>query len=189
APRRGGRGAGGGAGPAGAGGAGTGRGSGGHGARGAGALILEADGQPGDAYAVLAGCWDWCARHGLMAEYRALGPDLTRLALASGDPERARAVAAAVAGLAGRNNVPSLAGAALRCRGLADEDREPRPAAVRPGQSAPRPRERAGACEDAGAAYARHGDPDRAQPLLEQALEIYEQLDAGRDLARTEAVL
>src|SRR5258708_38874535 len=26
--------------------------------------------------AVLAGCWDWCARRGLAAEYRVLGPDL-----------------------------------------------------------------------------------------------------------------
>ena len=65
----------------------------------------------------------------------------------------------------------------------------------RPGWSWPRrsgrptPALLAGACEDAGAAYARHGDPDRARPLLEQALGLYEQLDAGRDLARAEAAL
>jgi DNA-binding CsgD family transcriptional regulator len=160
-----------------------------HWAQWARALILEADGQPGQAYAVLAGCWDWCARRGLAAEYRVLGPDLIRLALASGDRDRARAAAAAVAGLAGRNHVPSLAGAALRCQGLADGDAETLAAAVRAYQPGTRPLELAGACEDAGAAYARQGHPDRAGPLLDQAVRIYEQLDARRDLARTEAVL
>ena len=153
------------------------------------ALILEADGQAGQAYAVLAGCWDWCARQGLALEYRMLGPDLIRLALATGDPQRARAAAAAVAGLAGQNQVPSLAAAALRCRGLADDDAGTLAAAAQAYQDGTRPLELAGACEDAGAAFARQGDPDRARPLLEQALTIYEQLDAGRNLARAEAAL
>jgi DNA-binding CsgD family transcriptional regulator len=160
-----------------------------HWAQWARALILEADGQPGQAYAVLAGCWDWCARHGLALEYRVLGPDLIRLALASGDPERAQAVAVAVAGLAEKNQIPSLTGAALRCCGLAGDDPETLAAAVQAYQGGPRPVELAGACEDAGAAFARQGHPDKARPLLEQALEVYEQLDAGRDLARAEAVL
>jgi DNA-binding CsgD family transcriptional regulator len=153
------------------------------------ALILEADGQVGQAYAVLAGCWDRHARLGHALEYRVLGPDLIRLALASGDTERARAVAAAVAGLAERNQVPSLAAAALRCRGLADGDAETLAAAAQAYQPGTRPLELAGACEDAGAAYARRGLADRARPLLEQALKIYEQFDAGRDLDRAEAVL
>ena len=160
-----------------------------HWAQWARALILEADGQAGQAYAVLAGCWDWCARQGLALEYRVLGPDLIRLALATGDPQRARAAAAAVAGLAERNEVPSLAGVALRCRGLADDDAGILAAAAQAYQDGTRPLELAGACEDAGAAFARQGDPDRARPLLEQALTIYEQLDAGRNLARAEAAL
>jgi DNA-binding CsgD family transcriptional regulator len=118
-----------------------------------------------------------------------LGPDLIRLALASGDAERAQVVAAAVAGLAERNQVPSLTAAALRCRGLADDDPETLDAAAQAYQPGTRPLELAGACEDAGAAFARHADPGRARPLLEQALAIYEGLDAGRDLARAEAVL
>jgi len=126
---------------------------------------------------------------GLAAEYGVLGPDLIRLALANGDAERARAVAAAVAGLAHRNEVPSLAGMALRCRGLADDDAETLAAAVQAYQPGVRPLELAGACEEAGAAFARRGEQDRARPLLGQALTIYEQLDAGRDLARAEAVL
>jgi DNA-binding CsgD family transcriptional regulator len=160
-----------------------------HWARWARALILEADGQQDEAYAVLAGCWDWCARRGLALEYRALGPDLVRLAVASGDRDHARAVASAVAGLADRNRVPSLTGVALRCRGVADDDPETLAAAVRSCQAGPRPLELAGACEDAGSAFARHGDRDRARPLLEQALALYEQLHADRDLARAEAVL
>ena len=169
--------------------AGTGRRYRSHWAQWARALILEADGHADQAYAVLAGCWDWCAQRGLAAEYRVLGPDLIRLALASGDRERARAAAAAVARLAGRNEVPSLAGAALRCRGLADGDAETLAAAVRAYQPGTRPLELAGACEDAGAAYAGQGHLDRAGPLLDQAVRIYEQLDARRDLARAEAVL
>jgi DNA-binding CsgD family transcriptional regulator len=153
------------------------------------ALVLEADGRAGQAYAVLAGCWDWCAEHGLALEYRVLGPDLIRLALTCGDPDRARAVAAAVTGLAEKNQVPSLTAAALRCQGLARGDAETLAAAAQACQSGPRPLELAGACEDAGAAFAGQGHPDKARPLLEQALEIYEGLDAGRDLARAEAVL
>jgi len=153
------------------------------------ALVLEAEGRAGEAYAAMAECWDRYVRLGHALEYRVLGPDLIRLALASGDAERARAVAAAVAGLAARNQVPSLAGAALRCRGLARDDPETLAAAVQACQPGTRPLELAGACEEAGAAYARHGHPDRARPLLDQALTIYEQLDAGRDLARAEAVL
>ena len=52
-----------------------------------------------------------------------------------------------------------------------------------------RPLELALACEDAGAAFARQGDVDRARPLLDQAIAIYERLDAARDLARAEAAL
>jgi DNA-binding CsgD family transcriptional regulator/tetratricopeptide (TPR) repeat protein len=160
-----------------------------HWAQWARALILEADGQAADAYAVLAGYWDWCARQGLALEYRVLGPDLIRLALANGEGERALAAAAAVARLADKNQIPSLTAAALRCRGLANGDAETLAAAAQAYRGGTRPLELAGACEEAGAAYARHGDPERARPLLEQALEIYEQLDAGRDLARAEAVL
>jgi DNA-binding CsgD family transcriptional regulator len=153
------------------------------------ALVLAAEGQPGKAYAVLSGCWDRCAQLGHELEYRVFGPDLIRLALASGDQGRAGAVAAAVIGLAEGNEVSSLMGAALRCRGLAADDAETLAAAVEAYQPGTRPLELAGCCEDAGTAFARHGRPDRARPLLEQALAIYEQLDADRDLARAEAVL
>jgi len=44
-------------------------------------------------------------------------------------------------------------------------------------------------CEDAGAAVARRGDVARACQLLDQAITVYERLDAARDLARAEAAL
>ena len=152
------------------------------------ALVLEADGKIAAAYATLVDIWDQCARLGLTLEYRAFGPDLVRLALASGEHWRAQGVAAAVAELAERNEVPSLAGAALHCRGLADGDAEVLRAAATAYSQGPRPLELALASEDAGAAFARQGDTGRARRLLEQAAAIYERLGAARDLARAEAV-
>jgi len=84
------------------------------------ALLLEADGEPTDALETLSGCWDRCVRSGLAVEYPVIGPDLVRLALAAEDAGRARDIAAAVAGVASRNEVPWIAGAALRCQGLAE---------------------------------------------------------------------
>ena len=59
------------------------------------ALALEAEGDVADALATLAGCWDLCAQLDLTLEYRVLGADLIRLALACDDHERARDAAAA----------------------------------------------------------------------------------------------
>ena len=62
-------------------------------------------------------------------------------------------------------------------------------AAVQAYAGGQRPLALAQAAEDAGTAFARHGDAGRARPLLEQATHIYERLDAARDLARAEAGL
>jgi DNA-binding CsgD family transcriptional regulator len=152
------------------------------------ALLLEAEGKAADAFALLAEAWDRCAQLGLTLDYRAFGPDLVRLALASGERERAQAVAAAMAGIAEQLAVPSLTGAALHCRGLVQGDAEILHAAATAYTQGPRPLELALASEDAGAAFARQGDTGRARGLLEQAASIYGQLDAARDLARAEAV-
>jgi len=153
------------------------------------ALVLEARGETGGALAALAGCWDECTRLGLVLEYRVLGPDLVRLALATGAAGRARDAAASVAELAARNDVPSLAGAPLRCLGLTQDDPAVLSAAAKAYARGCRPLEQALACEDAGTRFARQGRADQARPLLEQALEIYERLRAARDLARAEAAL
>ena len=153
------------------------------------ALILEVSGGPREALVGLAGTWDRCDRLGLVLEYPAVGPDLVRLALAAADPARARAVSAAVAEVASRNEVPWMTGAALCCRGLIEDDAEILHEAARAYANGSRPHGLALACEEAGVAWIRHGHTDRACPLLDQAIGIYERLDAARDLARAEAAL
>jgi DNA-binding CsgD family transcriptional regulator len=153
------------------------------------ALILEADGEPGQALATLASIWDKCASSGFALEYPAISADLVRLSPAAGDIERARDVSAAVTEMASGNEVPWMAGAALRCRGQVENDAEILQAAADAYASGSRPLGLALACEDAGAAFARLGQLDRARPLLDKAISIYEWLDAARDLARAEAVL
>ena len=153
------------------------------------ALILEAGGELGQALATMTGAWDMSARLGLTLDYPAVGADLVRLALASGDMGRARDASAAVTEVAARNEVPWMTGAALRCRGLIEDDAEILQAAAGACAGGSRPLGLALACEDAGAAFARQGRLDRARPLLDQALGIYERLGAARDLARAEATL
>ncbi len=153
------------------------------------ALILEAGGELTEALASLAGAWDACARLGFAHEYPLIGADLVRLALAAGDFGRARDASAAVTEVAARNEVSWMTGAALRCRGLIEDDAELLGAAAAAYARGSRPLDLALACEDAGAAGARQGMVGRASELLFQAIETYERLDAARDLARAEATL
>ena len=153
------------------------------------ALILEAGGEPGLALATMAGLWDWCASAGLALEYPAIGADLVRLALAAGDPGRARQASAAAAEVAAGNDVAWMTGEALRCQGLIEDDPEILQAAADAHGRGSRPLGLALACENAGSAFARHRHAERALPLLDQAVAIYERLGAARDLARAEAAL
>jgi DNA-binding CsgD family transcriptional regulator len=91
--------------------------------------------------------------------------------------------------VAARNDLAWLRGAALRCQGLAEGDAHALAAAADAYAAASRPLELALASEDAAAAFVKQGDPGRARPLLEQAIAIYERLDAYRDLARANALL
>jgi DNA-binding CsgD family transcriptional regulator len=153
------------------------------------ALISVADGQPARALAILSGAWDTCVSSGMALEFPAVGADLIRLMLALGHAERARDVSAAVSEVASGNDVPWITGAALRCQGLIDGQAEILEAAAAAYARGSRQLDVAFACEDAGAAHSRHGNIDRARPLLDQAIGIYERLGATRDLARAEAVL
>ncbi|HEU5267900.1 MAG TPA: LuxR C-terminal-related transcriptional regulator, partial [Jatrophihabitans sp.] len=153
------------------------------------ALVLEARNEIRDAFTTLAECWDRCAHAGIVLEYRTLGPDVVRLALACDERELARNVATALAGVTDDNpTISSLSGAALRCQGLVEEDAGILLKAVDAYCSGSRPLELALTCEDAATAFARRGEPDRARPLLDRAIEGYERLDAARDRARAEAV-
>jgi len=153
------------------------------------ALIDEADGQLARAFATLSGAWEGGRASGMALEYPAVGPDLVRLALAAGDRDRAREVTDAVGEVAARNQVPWMTGAALRCRGLLADDAELLAAAAVAYARGSRRLQHALAAEEAGRAHAGHGHPDRARPLLAQAIEVYECLGAARDLARAESVL
>jgi DNA-binding CsgD family transcriptional regulator len=85
--------------------------------------------------------------------------------------------------------VPWITGAALRCQGLAANDADLLQAAVEACARGPRPLDLALTCEDAAVAVAQRSDVVRAGQLLDQAISIYEGLDAARDLARAEATM
>ncbi len=91
--------------------------------------------------------------------------------------------------MASGNEVPWITAAALCCQGLAENDASILQAAVDACARGSRPLELALTCEDAGAAFARRGNVARAGQLLDQAITIYERLEAARDLARAEAAL
>lgn len=76
-------------------------------------LLLEATGELAGALKTLSGDWDRCVRSGSAADHPVIGPDLVKLALAVGEAGRAREVAAAVTGVASRNQVAWITGAAL----------------------------------------------------------------------------
>jgi DNA-binding CsgD family transcriptional regulator len=85
--------------------------------------------------------------------------------------------------------VTTLTGAALRCRGLVEDDAEVLVRAATAYRAGPRPLERALACEDAAWALGRIGRVGEARPLLEEATAVYEGLSASWDLARAAARL
>lgn len=153
------------------------------------ALLQEASGQSARALETLITSLRNSARTGIVADYPVMGPDLVRLAVVEGDIDLARQVAEVVGDVASRNDVAWLRGAALRCLGLADNDAQTLAAAADAYAAATRPLELALTSEDAAAAFVKQGDSERALPLLDRAIAIYEGLDAERDLARANAVL
>ena len=153
------------------------------------ALLQEAGGDSAGALATLSASWDRCVLTDALADLHLVGPDLVRLAVAAGEVERAREVARAVESRAAGSPVPSQTAAALRCRGLADDDPDVLAAAVAAHAEGPRPLELGLASYDAGVATGRRGRVADARDLLERASVLFERLAAARDLARTEAAL
>jgi len=153
------------------------------------ALVLEAHGQRAQALETMIAAWDDCFRLGITVEFPAIGAGMVRLAMAEGDAGRARQAASAVADVASRNDVTWLRGAALHCQGLAQQNVGLLAGAAEAFGRGSRPLDLALASEDAATAFVRHGDAQRARPMLGQAMAIYERLGARRDLARAEAVL
>jgi DNA-binding CsgD family transcriptional regulator len=103
-----------------------------------------------------------------------------RLALECNQLNVAREAANAAdqaAALAG--GVPSGDAAALRCRGLIDNDADRLLAAVELARKSGRVLEHAGACEDAATVLGAMGDAASGRALLEEALERYEAIGAS----------
>jgi len=117
-------------------------------------------------------------------------PDLVRLALAAGDRPMARTAARACEAEAAAVTRPARAAAAsLRCRGLLESDpallreviahyREAGPAVELPA-----------ALEDLAAVLAERGQDEEARAALNEAVGLYEGLDAQWDIRRAEGRL
>jgi DNA-binding CsgD family transcriptional regulator len=153
------------------------------------ALLLEAQGRPGEALLLLTKAWELCSTAGVVAEFPVIGPDLVRLALAGGEPFFAQEVTLGVESVAKAARIASVTGAALRCRGLVEGDPDILLQAAVTYRRSPRWRERALTCEDTAVALAATGRRAEARLLAEESLEIYRSLDASRDILRAEARL
>jgi DNA-binding CsgD family transcriptional regulator/tetratricopeptide (TPR) repeat protein len=153
------------------------------------ALLLEAEGDMPRAASLLSRGWRLCHGADMGVDYPVVGPDLVRLACTVGDTDLAQHVTAAVGDVAAANHIPSMTGAALRCRGLLTRDAELLTQALDAYDAGPRRLELASTCEEAADVTARQGDDAAARSLLERAGGIFEGLDATRGLLRVDAAL
>jgi DNA-binding CsgD family transcriptional regulator len=147
------------------------------------ALACEDD-DPALALTLLSNTWDLYSGLGVVNHCLIVGPDLVRLTMTAGDPDRAVSVTAEVERAAERTGVDSARGAALRCRGLVAGDPELLLAASDAYEEAGRPFESALAAEDAAVALLGLGLTDRARPVADRAVAVYERLGAARSLER-----
>jgi DNA-binding CsgD family transcriptional regulator len=150
------------------------------------ALLLESDGRAEEAFAMMSSAWELMAAVDFVTEMPLLAPDLVRLSLATGNRDRAEAVTEALRGVESTTVAP-LRGAVARARGLLDGDPALLQAAVDVLRTSARPMDLALALEDAGEAVGRAGDVEGARARFDEAVEIYERLQASRDAARAQA--
>ena len=153
------------------------------------ARLLEARNEPAAALGVLAAAWDRTASLRGVLQWRNLGPDLVRLAIAAGDRQRAQHAADDMHELATAASTHSATGAASRARGLADDDPGLVVEAVEHYRQTPRLPELAATCEDAGRMLLRHDQRDGAIAVLNEAAAIYLDCCATADVARIDSVL
>ncbi len=153
------------------------------------ALLLEADGKLENACTTLESVWDMAGALDFVCELPILGPDLARLAIATGKRDRAVQVACTLEDLMSREDFPWVAGSALRCRGVADDDADVLLAAVDCYARTTRPLDAAHARELAAGALRRAGRSTDAQTLLAEALDIHAALGATRGVGRVTAAL
>ena len=156
-------------------------------------LLADASGSPERALARLSETWDRCAREETYGDFSLIGPELVRLALSEGRPDRAEEVTAAVEkGAEANPDVATALASSLRCRGLVMADAEVLQEARAAYAKGGRVLDSAVACEEAAEMLGRAGQVSEARPLFEEAIAEYEGLgaawDAGRAAARMRAL-
>jgi DNA-binding CsgD family transcriptional regulator len=152
------------------------------------AVALEQRGETRQAMLTLAGILP--RRDGEMTLIHQWLPNLVRLAIAAGDGQVARAAAQACAAEAAAETEPARAAAAsLRCRGLLRSDPGPLRDAAAHYRSLGPAVQLPSALEDLAAVLAQRGREDEAKAALNEAVRLYEDLDARWDIRRADSRL
>ena len=152
------------------------------------ALALEQSGESVQAMQRLAGI---LPRHdGEMTLIHQWLPDLVRLALTAGDRPMAQAAARACQAEAAAETHPARASvASLRCRGLLESDPDSLGEAVAHYRAFGPAVDLSAALEDLAAVLAERGRKDDAKTALNEAVSLYEGLQARWDIRRAEGRL
>jgi DNA-binding CsgD family transcriptional regulator len=149
------------------------------------ALALEQSGDNGQAMVRLAGILP--RRDGEMTLTHQWLPDLVRLALAVGDRPTAQAAAQACQAEAAAETRPARAAtASLRCHGLLESEPDLLHDAVAHYRGVGPAVELPAALEDLAVVLAEHGREDDARAALNEAVNLYEDLQARWDIRRAE---
>ena len=151
--------------------------------------LLEAQGDVDAAAKLVAAQWESVVRRGVAEAQLDLGPEVVRLAVATGSVGYAQEVAEALETLAARAQVPVADGAALLSKGRISGDPDTLLAAVAEYRKGHRAPARATAAEVAAVALVHAGRSKEAVPLLEETVATFEALDAQRDLARVRSTM
>jgi len=152
------------------------------------ALSLEQSGEMRQAMLRLGGLLP--RRDGEMTLTHQWMPDLVRLALLAGDRQVARAAAAACQQEAAAETRPARAAAAsLRCDGLLEADPDRLTEAVAHYRAVGPPVELPAALEDVAVVLAERGKHEDARGALNEAVSLYEDMQARWDIRRAEARL
>jgi DNA-binding CsgD family transcriptional regulator len=154
------------------------------------AMLAEAEGEATKAHDLLLRFWQLDEQRENRYYHRYLAPQLVRLSLLLDEGDVARAVTeAAETGALLAPDVPTVKAAALRCRGLVEQDPDRLTGAVELARPSGRLIDHTGACEDAGGVLASAGRIDEAVSLWSVALERYEDIGADAWSMRVLALL
>ena len=152
------------------------------------AVALEQRGETRQAMQVLAAIVP--RHHGEMTLTHQWLPDLVRLAIAAGDRQMTRTAARACQEEAAAETQSARAAAAsLRCQGLLKADPVPLREAVAHYRTAGPAAELPAAVEDLAAVLAERGQQEEARAALNEAVSLYEGLNARWDIRRADSRL